>query len=474
MSKSLFLVSLLFFVCIFGKVIDPEKKQLFQKAGYDLTITPDKTLETLDYLEKNFNLDSDEKDKVDYLRIKSLFFQSNIPEALKIIAKDDENLSPNIVILKRSILNYLSIKTTFENKNSENYDIIFSEKIKELTEKINRNRIKNLSAALLDITKKASTCNLILARENLLCLFKVVGTKNFKSSEYFLSEILKLYNSDVEFRILYAQFLLVNNRLSEAKTLIDSLPKEALEQTTNINLKYEYYDLLVVYYSKTGSYANYKYYIDKNEPTLKFLDKAKFTAKNKWFNIVENNLKDQEKSLLEERRKILFYIIFAGSLLIFLILMRYVQISAQIKEYQNFIRKINFLKERKVPQVQSIPEKTENLLLKKLYNFEKTNDCIDPNISLQNLAKKLETNTKYLSETINTHKQKNFNAYINELRINYIINKLKEKPIYQSYKIKYLAEESGFSTHSAFAAVFKSFTGMSPASYIQLLKEKKE
>jgi hypothetical protein len=256
--------------------------------------------------------------------------------------------------------------------------------------------------------------------------------------------------------------------------LINSFPKESLEQTTNINLKNEYYHLLSNYYSKTGLYDNYKEYIDKNESILKQLEQAKFSAKNKWFNIVENNFKDEEKSLLESRKNILFYIIAAGSILIILILIRFLQISTQIKEYRNFISKINVLKERKTSQPQSIPEKTESLLLEKLQNFEKTEDCIDPNISLQNLAKKLETNTKYLSEAINTHKQKNFNAYINELRINYIINKLKDKPIYRSYKIKYLAEESGFSTHSAFTAVFKSVTGMSPASYIQLLKEKEE
>lgn len=472
MSKSVFIVCLLFFVCIFGKAIDPEKRQLFQKAGYDLTLTPDKTLETLDYLEKNFALDSDEKEKVDYLRIKSLFFQNNLTEALKKIANDDADLSPNIIILKRNILNYLSIKTPFQTKGNGNNDVVFSEEVQKLTDRIWQNRVKNISTALSDVLKKATSCNLILARESLLGLFKVVGTKDFKSSEYFLKEIQKLYNNDVEFQIFYAQFLAENNLIAEAKTLIDSLPKDSLEQTTNVKLKYEYYDLLVLYYSKTGSYAAYKEYIDKNEPTIKLLDQAKFTAKNKWFNIVENTYRDNEKSLLEGRRKTLFYIISTGCLIVMLLLIRYLQISTQIKEYHNFINKINLLKERKSPQVQSIPEKTENLLLEKLQNFEKTDDCIDPNMSLQNLAKKLETNTKYLSEAINTHKQKNFNAYINELRINYIINKLKEKTIYRSYKIKYLAEESGFSTHSAFAAVFKSVTGMSPASYIQLLKEK--
>lgn len=415
------------------------------------------------------------KKKLDYLKIKSLFFQNNLNEALKKIADNDDNLSPNIIILKRNILNYLSIQTfSFAKENESNTDIIFSEQIKNLTDKINQNKIDNISEPLSAILKKAKTCNLLLPRENLLLLFESAGLKDFKSSSYFLKEIQKLYNNDVEFQIFYGHFLIENNKLDDAKMLINSFPKESLEQTTNINLKNEYYHLLSNYYSKTGLYDNYKEYIDKNESILKQLEQAKFSAKNKWFNIVENNFKDEEKSLLESRKNILFYIIAAGSILIILILIRFLQISTQIKEYRNFISKINVLKERKTSQPQSIPEKTESLLLEKLQNFEKTEDCIDPNISLQNLAKKLETNTKYLSEAINTHKQKNFNAYINELRINYIINKLKDKPIYRSYKIKYLAEESGFSTHSAFTAVFKSVTGMSPASYIQLLKEKQE
>jgi len=473
-SKSVFLLCMIFFTFIFGKPIDPEKKQLFQKATYDLTLKPDKTLETLDYLEKNFALDTDEKEKTDYLRIKSLFFQNNLNEALKKIASDNENLSPGILILKRSILNYLSIKTPFAKKHENNSDINFSQQINELIDKIEQNKITNLSVSLSDILKKATTCNLLIARENLLSLFTIAGSKDFKSSEYFLKEIQKLYNSDVEFQIIYGKFLIDNSRQEEAKILIDSLPEDSLEQSTNINLKYEYYDLLASYYSKTSSNIGYKEYSDKSESILKLIDQAKFSAKNKWFNIIENNYKDEEKSLLESRKRILIYITVAGLIIFTLLLIRFFQVSTQIKEYRSFINKINALKERKVTQPQSIPEKTENILLEKLQNFEKSEDCIDPNMSLQNLAKKLETNTKYLSEAINTHKQKNFNAYINELRINYIINKLKEKPIYRSYKIKYLAEESGFSTHSAFAAVFKSVTGMSPASYIQLLKEKEE
>jgi AraC-like DNA-binding protein len=90
------------------------------------------------------------------------------------------------------------------------------------------------------------------------------------------------------------------------------------------------------------------------------------------------------------------------------------------------------------------------------------------------MALQFETNTKYLSELINAHKQKNFNTYINELRVNYITDKLKNDPQYLQYKISYLAKESGFSSHSVFATVFKSVTGISPTTFINILQNKQE
>ena len=87
------------------------------------------------------------------------------------------------------------------------------------------------------------------------------------------------------------------------------------------------------------------------------------------------------------------------------------------------------------------------------------------------MAKQLDTNTKYISEIIHTHKNKNFNTYINELRINHIIQLMKEDKKYLNYKVSYLAEESGFSSHSAFTVVFKSITGITPKQFISFLKK---
>jgi len=132
-----------------------------------------------------------------------------------------------------------------------------------------------------------------------------------------------------------------------------------------------------------------------------------------------------------------------------------------------------FLAENRTPENAGkivIPDKTVSNLLAKLNQFESGNDYLHPDISLALLADKLNTNTKYLSEVINNHKHKNFHSYINELRVNYIIRKIKSNPVYLKYKVSHLAEEAGFSSHSLFSTVFKQVTGHSPASFIKNVK----
>ena len=68
----------------------------------------------------------------------------------------------------------------------------------------------------------------------------------------------------------------------------------------------------------------------------------------------------------------------------------------------------------------------------------------------------------------------NFNTYINKLRINYIVEKLKKDSNFMNYKISYLAENCGFSSHSSFATVFKSITEISPVTFIELLRNEKK
>ncbi|WP_084625988.1 helix-turn-helix domain-containing protein [Flavobacterium soli] len=112
-------------------------------------------------------------------------------------------------------------------------------------------------------------------------------------------------------------------------------------------------------------------------------------------------------------------------------------------------------------------------LLKKLIHFEEGTKYTDKSLNLSALAVKLKTNTKYLSYVINKYKKKDFNSYINELRIHYIIRKMESNHAYLNYKISYLANECGFSSHSKFTAVFKSIVGMSPSCFMEQLSKRK-
>jgi len=121
-----------------------------------------------------------------------------------------------------------------------------------------------------------------------------------------------------------------------------------------------------------------------------------------------------------------------------------------------------------------VSESTRTELMDKLTQFEASHGFIEKGISIAVLAGKLNTNTKYLSHVINQYKGKDFNTYINELRINYIISKMESDARYLNYKISYLAEESGFSSHSQFATVFRGIAGMSPSTFIAYLRKEEK
>lgn len=149
------------------------------------------------------------------------------------------------------------------------------------------------------------------------------------------------------------------------------------------------------------------------------------------------------------------------------------------KRFKEIITKLR--QERQQPEIaisqsgtddkEFMPEATRLDLLKKLERFEAGFGFMDKNISIAVLAGKFKTNTKYLSHVINKHKQKDFNTYVNELRINHIITKMESDSRYLNYKISYLADECGFSTHSQFTNVFKQVVGLSPSVFISYLKK---
>lgn len=117
-----------------------------------------------------------------------------------------------------------------------------------------------------------------------------------------------------------------------------------------------------------------------------------------------------------------------------------------------------------------ISEETSNAILKKIIKFENSEKFLRKDINLTWLSNHLNTNTKYLSEVIKTHSNKNFNNYINGLRIAYITKKLYEDPVYREYKISYLSKECGFASPQVFVIAFKKEKNVTPSYFIEQLK----
>lgn len=258
-----------------------------------------------------------------------------------------------------------------------------------------------------------------------------------------------------------------------------------LEHSRNISLEIEVFKTLSEYYYYIKDYDNYVNYNEKYISSLKDSERKKKESINQFI----ETTKIQEASIKKNRNVFVgLSILFSIVILVIIVFYRNRQkkekqlFQAVMQEIVDAKRSLsektadiaqessNSVEEEQDELAKTImTEETEQIILERLHRFEKSKKFLDKNISLSKLASIIETNNKYLSHVLNTHKGDNFNAYINELRIKYIINKLNDDRQYRNYKISYLAEESGFSSHTKFSQAFKSVTGLSPSVFLKEL-----
>lgn len=85
-------------------------------------------------------------------------------------------------------------------------------------------------------------------------------------------------------------------------------------------------------------------------------------------------------------------------------------------------------------------------------------------ITLEKIANKLNTNTKYLSQIINQTYHQSFPNFINELRVKEARCMLVSKE-YNHYTIEAIGQMTGFNSNSSFVMAFKRYTGLTPSFF---------
>lgn len=113
----------------------------------------------------------------------------------------------------------------------------------------------------------------------------------------------------------------------------------------------------------------------------------------------------------------------------------------------------------------SIDEAKENKIVEKLLALEEKLEYLNADFTLSYVAKKIKTNTTYLSYVVNKRFGKSFGEYSNELKINYVINQMITNHLYRKYSTQAIAESVGFKNAVSFAKSFRKRTGVSPAQF---------
>jgi AraC-like DNA-binding protein len=232
-------------------------------------------------------------------------------------------------------------------------------------------------------------------------------------------------------------------------------------------------------YLQTKDVEKARMYYEKQKNTQKLIyeeNNQLSTKIHKDYDI--KKFEDEIKNLTEKSKRTQNTILISAALLLCILGFLFIQYYRKNKKNEKALSQILEKLEVKNAQkndsekssIAAIEDKNVQRILESLKTLEQTGYYLTLNCSLASVAKKINTNTSYLSKIINQYKEKSFTNYINEYRINTALEKLKNDKVYQKYTIEYLAQEFGFSRSETFTRVFKKQTGISPAYYLRKIK----
>ncbi len=322
---------------------------------------------------------------------------------------------------------------------------------------------RNLGLVYLDQKKyDLAYENLIKSRD----LGKQLGNKNEDNSNTFY--LAKYYYETSNFKKSIEELESVLSYLKKKNKVDEVIP--------------EVYKLLGKNYKALGDYelAN-KYY-------EKYIINFKNSSEDlQYVNALlqQKELSDLEEAKQQQQRKLIYSLLISGvviGLLLFVLVTLSKKRKIASQKFEELLAKINSLEKNKQEVLVDVKDKvleekntvdihkeTFDEILKGLAQLEKEQYFLKQDCNSYNVAKKIKTNTSYLSKVVNAHYQKNFNTYINDLRINYVILKLKEDTRFRSYSIQSISEEIGYKSSDSFTKYFKRRTGLLPSIYIKKL-----
>lgn len=281
-----------------------------------------------------------------------------------------------------------------------------------------------------------------------------------------------------------------NNCLLRYFTLL-SLNRNAdalqeLEQAERIESENQYTDAIVKilhlkqeHYSSLGNTAlakeyELKYYKAKDE----FINRSKLLSVEQQQSLLELEEMGEEVKDLEAQKRVRDVVLVSVALLALLSIgiLIYVWRNYQSTKQRNLVQYLRIQellsleqeRNRQGEKYKSSPmdDPAKDELLQRVYAAMESHQAVyEEGFTLDQLAQLVGANPNYVSQVINEKKGCNFNSFINEYRIKEACRRLSDPETRGTYTVEAIGQSVGFKSRTNFTAIFKRFTGMTPAAY---------
>ncbi|WP_034058270.1 helix-turn-helix domain-containing protein [Lacinutrix jangbogonensis] len=229
-------------------------------------------------------------------------------------------------------------------------------------------------------------------------------------------------------------------------------------------------------YLKTNNLEKADYYFEKYLASLSGKTNFNNSVNSKFNKIEVDNYNAEVKNLKKQKQKqktilIVTTLLFSIIFIVFFIIYRKKQKKDGI-ELKLLLEKVSIKEKTNIkPKVVSLDIKDFEIkrIVDKLKELEHKKYYLRTDCTASNVAKKIKTNTTYLSKIINSYYKKNFTNYINDLRIDFVLDRLKKDKIFRKYSIQSIANEIGFKSKESFNSALKKRTGVLPSKIIREL-----
>ena len=323
---------------------------------------------------------------------------------------------------------------------------------------------------------------------------------NYDSARYYYTCSLRFSSVDRDYIPMACTYLSLGELCTKEKNFAQAIEflNKGLSYSRLVNYRAQWveaYNLLSECYAARGDHRNALVFLRmRNEVRDSILTvKAHEDIANMMIKY-ETGKKDEQISLLSDdsrtkQKKIRIAVLIILAILSFTGLLAYISWLYYRKKLRPKVRALDFIEEkisivkegdnRKMkalnkilpPKLKMVPatQAAETEINKDLATTLEallTRDKIylDENLTLAETARRLDTNTTYLSRLINDYYQVNFSAFLNRYRVEEAKMMILDDK-FNNFSMEGIAKSSGFRSKSTFNQAFKNSTGFTPTEF---------